>query len=256
MMTRRRFPPGTAFAALLTAVGLVAATSAPARILSDSAERNIGEQAARQIEAQYGVSKNGSENARVRSIGLRLARVSDRPNLKWEFKVLNNSEINAVSLPGGFVYVFQGLMNAVGSNEPELAGVIAHEVGHVSAHHQADMIERQMAGSLIINLLFSGKTRNIASLFTNIFALKFSRQEEYQADQLGVKFAAKAGFDPYGLPHFLQFLESKYGKGARNGPAAWLSTHPANSERVKRAFKYADQYSRTYAKSRVRRTAK
>jgi len=228
-------------------LGLVAASAvsippaARAALISQSQEVQIGKQAAQQLEAQYGVVRDRKETDLVSQIGKRLAKVSSRPKLPWHFKVLNNSEINAVSLPGGYVYVFQGLMDAVKGDKQELAGVIAHEVGHVSARHQVEMMERQMAGSLLINLLFKGRVQDLAGLFTNIYALHFSRQDEYQADELGVKYAAAAGYDPYGLPHFLQLLESK--SGSWSGQAAWLSTHPATETRIKRAFGYADDYA-------------
>jgi predicted Zn-dependent protease len=98
-----------------------------------------------------------------------------------------------------------------------------------------------MTGGLLIGLLTKGKSRDIASLAANGILLKHSRQDEYDADKRGVSYLSKAGDDPYGLPRFLQVLESKHGGGATKGPASWLATHPANSERVKRAYAYADE---------------
>lgn len=243
MLNRR-----TLWASMLSVVagaGLYVSPPSQAGILSisESQEKQVGAQAARQLEQQYGVSTDRNANALVQQIGSRIARVSDRPNLPWTIKVLNSSHVNAVALPGGYLYVFKGLLNELKGDRQMLAGVIAHEVAHVSAKHHTEMMEKQTIGNLAIGLLLKGKTRDYASMFGNIYALKWTRKDEYEADKLGVRFAVDAGYDPYGLPRFLQLLESKGGSGARSGPASWLSTHPATSERVKRAYQYADQES-------------
>jgi predicted Zn-dependent protease len=213
----------------------LATPTAHAGLISKRSEISAGEQAAAQLERQYGVSRDRQANALVQQIGRRLARLSSRPDLPWEFKVLNNSTINAVSLPGGKVYVFKGLLEALEDDRPMLAGVMAHEVGHVASRHHTEMMERQMTGSLLIGMLFEGKTRDIAGIFGNLYALKWSRKDEYEADRVGVRLAAKAGYDPHGLVRFLELLQSRYGGGSRSGPSSWLATHPATSERVKRA---------------------
>ncbi|MBW3623317.1 MAG: M48 family metalloprotease [Armatimonadetes bacterium] len=209
--------------------------------ISEKQEIDIGRQAARDIESKYRVSRDRRLNSMVQDIGHDMARVSNRPNLPWQFKVLDDPMVNAVALPGGIIYVFRGLIDQVRGDRDMLAGVLAHEVAHVSAKHHTEMMEKQMTGNLLIGLLTKGKTRDIAGLFSNIYALKFSRNDEYESDKLGIRFATRAGYDPYGLPEFLQVLERSGGRGA----PIWLSSHPSTGERVRRARQYASEARRS-----------
>lgn len=225
---------------LVASVGIALSPPAQAGILSISEKQEIqvGQQAARDMESKYRVSNDRQLNALVQNIGRRVVRVSKRPDLPWSFKVLDTQEVNAVALPGGYVYVFKGLINQLNGDRDMLAGVIGHEIAHVSAKHHVEMMEKQTTGNLLIGLLTKGKTRDIAGMFSNIYALKFSRNDEYEADKLGVQYAASAGYDPYGLSRFLQVLQNQSG---RSGSPIWLSSHPSTGERVRRARQYAAQ---------------
>lgn len=234
----------------IASIGLSISTPAQAGIFSISQKQEIevGQQAARDFESKYRVSRDRRLNSLVQGIGNNLARVSSRPDLPWTFKVLDDKSVNAVALPGGYIYVFKGLIDQVDGDRDILAGVIAHEVAHVAAKHHTDMMEKQMTGGLLIGILLKGKTRDIASIFSNVYALKWTRNDEYESDRLGVRYAAQAGYDPYGLPRFLKMLQSQGGRGA----PIWLSTHPSTGERVRRATQYASEAARTYGSSASR----
>lgn len=252
MRLKRSFMP--VVLGFIASVGISISPPAQAGLfaVSERQEIEVGAQAARQIEAKYGLSRDRRLNSMVQRIGEDIAYVSKRPNLPWRFRVLEDRSVNAVALPGGYVYIFRGLIDQVRGDRDMLAGVIAHEVGHVAAKHHVKMMEKQATGNLIIGLLTKGKTRDIASLFSNVYALKWSRNDEYESDKLGVRYAAAAGYDPYGLSEFLQILAS----GSRRGAPIWLSSHPTTSERVRRARQYAadvDRGSRrSYSRSRSR----
>lgn len=232
-----------AFTLAIVAVTAVAGAGANAALIGSKQEQQIGAQAAAQIESRYGLYTNPSWNRYVQAMGRRIAAQSPRHDIAWHFKILNTGDVNAVSLPGGYIYVFRGLLNFVGRDQGMLAGVIAHEVGHVSAHHQTKMMEREFWTNAALSLFTHGRTQQLASMFSNIYDLHFSRKDEYQADQLGVKYASRAGYDPYGLARFLQKLEARYGNGP-SGIASYLATHPSNSARIQRARAYAAQYAR------------
>jgi predicted Zn-dependent protease len=121
----------------------VTATQAQAALISESQELSMGRDAEAQIEKQYRVSTDSRANALVDSMGRRLAAVSSRPNLPWKFKVLETSEVNAMSVPG-YVYVNRGLLNFVGNDRDALAGVIGHEIGHTTARHAVRTAEKQL----------------------------------------------------------------------------------------------------------------
>lgn len=217
----------------LAGAGMVAPAPASAGVfgLSSSEEQRIGAQAARQLEAKYGLVRDARLNNLVQSIGRSLVSAYAKRDLPYSFRILNNSAVNAVSLPGGYIYVFRGLLDFTGDDRDMLAGVLAHELGHSEGKHHSKMAEREMIAGTIIGALTKGSTRDIASLFANVYALKWSRSQEYDADKRGVRALAEAGYDPNGLVRFLDRLSRQ--DSSRS--ISWLSTHPEPAKRVTRA---------------------
>ena len=134
---------------------LIAPRPADAALISETQEINLGRQAAQQIETDVGVVNDPAMTERVRVIGRRVAAASARPGLPWTFKVMKGKDVNAVSLPGGFIYTTEGLMRFVRSDD-ELAFILGHEVGHVSARHHVTMIERYYFMSIVIQIVLGG----------------------------------------------------------------------------------------------------
>jgi predicted Zn-dependent protease len=172
--------------------------------------------------------------ARWAAAGRKTAAVSSRRGLPWTFRVMRGRDVNAVSLPGGFIYATEGLLRFVESDD-ELAFVAAHEVGHVAARHHVTMIERYFAASIIIQLLLgvdptAGQIADIVSFF---LTRGFSREHEFQADRLGVLYTHQAGYDAAaGLP-FMRRLRDAEGRDPSQFEVLFR-THPALADRIVR----------------------
>ncbi len=237
-MRKRRH--AVALALLLVACLLPLAGCKPEKLVSRSQEVEIGKESAREIERRYPVNKDPDLNATVDQIGQALAACSDRTDIEYTFKILDLKEVNAVSLPGGWIYVYKGLIDETKDKPDELSGVIAHEIGHIAARHHADMIGRQTYAALLVGTLTKGDVRNLASIFANLTLLRWSRKHEYEADRLGVKYMYRCGrWDPQGLIDFFNLLMEKQ-KDEPSRFEQMFRTHPVTSERIKRAQKYLD----------------
>lgn len=213
-------------------------------ILSTAQEVKIGQEGAQQIEHEYPVESGTARAARVRRIGERLlAHADPRPGVPYTFKVLDTKTVNAVSLPGGPVYVYSGLLDLVGDDEDALACVMGHEIGHIQARHAARAISRQLEINSAIQLFLKGQTAQIANLGTQLLNLKYSRDDEYEADRRGLSYAYKAGFDPRGLIRFFQKLQALEKGG---GTPEFLRDHPLTSDRIRRAEEIIQNHDYPY----------
>jgi len=171
----------------------------------------------------------------IDKIGQKIAEVSDRPNLKYVFRVIEDKEINAFSIPGGFVYVYTGLIKNVETDD-EIACVIGHEIGHICARDGVNRLQKQLLYSIPVTILL-GNTRSEAiqksvDAVFNLTMLKYSREEELRADSLGVIYAYKAGYNPEGMIKFfikLKNLEKNY----PNIIPVFLKDHPDVDARIK-----------------------
>lgn len=205
-------------------------------------EVSIGNQVAAEVETNFKLSHNEALIEKVSRIGARVAKVSDRQDISYHFKVLDNKDANALSTPGGYVYVNSGLIER--ADDDELASVIAHEVGHIAARHSVQAMQASMATSLIAALVFSGvktkkEVREGAAIALNLVMLGYSRDDEFEADKLGVKYAYSAGFDPYGMAHFLEKLQRENKENPLDKGLVYLKSHPLYSERITKARAYA-----------------
>lgn len=220
---------------LIAALTLVPVAPAAAALISTEQEIRIGRDAAAELEAEYGVHPDPGMHAYVTSTGNRIAATSGRPNLPWTFRVLNTSQVNAISLPGGFIYVTKGMMSFVQS-EAELAFVLAHEIGHVDRRHHVMLIERHMGLSLLFTLIFGGRqdtTAQIANILGVLLTRGFSREAEFEADRVGVSLVHKAGFDAGAGLAFMERLRSAEGRDPSNFQVLF-HTHPALGDRITR----------------------
>ena len=211
-------------------------------VTSSERERALGREAAREVERVPGLVRDAGLTAYVREVGARLIRGSAAQEGDWTFGLLDDDELNAFSLPGGYLYVSRGLL-ALLNSESELAGVMAHEVGHVVAHHGM----RRAAAATPFALLFGvpaaalgvvsrdlgGLVAGAGTLAGGIVLAPYSREQERQADRLGMELAAHAGWDPAGLSAALQTL-ARAGELSGRDPtrSSFFSTHPAIAERV------------------------
>jgi predicted Zn-dependent protease len=207
-------------------------------LMSEAQEIGIGQEQDAEVRKEMGVYGDRMLQQYVLDIGLKLAQVSERPNLPWHFTVVDVPAINAFALPGGYIYITRGLLPFL-QDEAELAGVLGHEIGHVTARHAAQQYSRATGAELglILGSIFVPATRPLAQLGEtglSVLFLKYGRDDEAQADSLGVRYASRAGWDPDGIPRMLTTLgrieEASDNKGVPN----WLSTHPAPEDRIAR----------------------
>ncbi len=214
---------------------------AQAGMISLEQEIEMGRETAKSLEAQYGLYQDDAMQERVNRIGQRLAAVSGRTEIAYSFKVLNHNEVNALACPGGFIYVFKGLIDYMPS-DTELAGVLGHEVGHVAKKHTVNSIEKQLWTTLALIVATGGRggMSLIGAAQQALFA-GYSRTDERGADKEGFYNTVNAGFNPYAMLITANKLEdlAEQGGGASYG---LFSSHPEPEERVKRIQKYLKEY--------------
>ena len=214
-------------------------------LLSEAEELAIGQQQDVEIRREMGVYDDQALQRYVSEIGQEIARVSHRPNLPWTFTIVDSPAINAFALPGGFVYLTRGVL-AYLDDESELAGVLGHEIGHVTARHAAQAYTRQAQASLGLTILsiFVPGTQPFADLGATglgVLFLRNGREAEIEADRLGVEYGSGAGYDPAGVPRFLSTL-ARVNALSERGVPNWLSTHPDPGSRVTRAEPVAGKF--------------
>ena len=202
-------------------------------------EVSLGEKLAAQIERQQRVLRNRDVQAYVRLVANQLVTHAsgDRPEVRYRVIVLDNpNQINAFALPAGFLYVYTGLLLAA-DNEAELAGILAHEIGHVVGRHSANQLATQLGLNILVSLALGENSEELASLAaqagTSGALARFSRDDEREADAFGVKYTMAAGYDPRGLLTFFEKLKKLEGR-RQSGLESLLSSHPATQERIDR----------------------
>jgi len=207
-------------------------------LFTEAEEIELGLQADREMVHTFGEYRENPElTSYVSQLGLAMAARSERPDLPWSFRVLDDESVNAFALPGGKVYVTRGLL-AYLNRESQLAGVLGHEIGHVTARHSIHGLSRDLALSVALEaglvLLEAEEASEIASLGLGLLFLKFSRNQERQADALAVRYAPRVGLDPYGTVEALRILSRVGGAEGSAGFLSWLSTHPDPDRRWQR----------------------
>ena len=235
------------------------ASARPATVTSRSAsEQRLGDENHAKIVQKYGgIYQNAKLTNYVNEIGQRIANVSEQPGEKWTFTVLDTPTINAFALPGGYVYITRGLA-ALAQDEAQLAGVIGHEIGHVTAGHSSLRQERAgiatgvLLGAQILGAI-AGVDPNLMRAGTQLgqaaaggILANYSREDELNADNLGIRYIGRAGYDPYAQAEFLESmgassaLDAKIkGKGYNPNATDFFASHPANGPRTRRAIDIA-----------------
>jgi predicted Zn-dependent protease len=207
-------------------------------LLSEQDEIRLGRETGQSVTKEYGVYADVPLQNYVEGVGQPLARISHRPALPWQFKVMDSPVVNAFAAPGGHIFVTRGLLAAV-NDEASLAGVLAHEVGHVTARHSARNYSQSLLAGLGVQLgtLVAGSYGDllgpVLEAGTGLLFLKYSRDDERQADALAVEYATKAGYDANRMADFfttLQRLETLEGSRG-SGLPEWFSTHPSPVDR-------------------------
>lgn len=210
--------------------------TAQAGIISTRQEIKLGQDVAQQLEKRFGLVDDPALQARVAEIGARIVAVSNRQDIKYSFKVLNTNEINALALPGGFVYLFKGLIDYMPSDD-ELAAVIGHEVAHITERHTVKQIEKNLAVSLIFGVVFGDRAALLQHLAFNAIMAGYSRDDEREADRFGFYYALKGGFNPYGM----EITQLKLAALTDTPNYGLFSSHPEPERRIALLQRYAQE---------------
>lgn len=226
--------------------GCVTPSGEPINLLSTAQELEIGRQLSAEVEKQEKLLDDAAVQSYVSDIGERLARVSTRTDVQYVFKVIDKpDEVNAFALPGGYMYLYTGLMKLC-DNEAELAAVMAHEMGHVAARHHGESLTRQIGMEIISRILLGpnpAEARQIlAALVGTAVGARFSRKDEREADQLGIEFLFRAGYDPGAMVAFMEEMLAEDQRRGRVRPLPIFATHPATENRMLYLQQMVDAY--------------
>ncbi len=202
-------------------------------LIGESEEIAMGQQGSADVEASMGLYQDPELSAFVEELGQSMAQASERPHLPWQFRVVDSDVVNAFALPGGYVYLTRGIL-AYMNSEAALAGVLGHEIGHVTArHHVEQMSKQQLAGlGLNVGTVFFPEARPFGDILgggVGLLFLKFGRDAERESDRLGVRYSLGQSYDPTEMAHFFAVLARLAGP-ERQVPS-WASTHPDPQDR-------------------------
>ena len=248
MLRRLAFAP-LAFAAAFAAACATNPVTGKSELslVSESQEVQIGKEEAAKVGQSIGYYEDPEVQRYVAGIGQRMAAASERPQLPWEFHVVNDASVNAFALPGGFIFVTRGLMTSI-TNEAELASVIGHEIAHVTHRHSVQQISRAQVAQigLVAGSILSSTVAQYGGLLgqgLGVLFLKYGRDAELEADQSGFRYALK---DQYDVRQMIEMFEVLQGVSALSGAGKlpeWLSTHPDPGNRIDATMRRIDTLS-------------
>jgi predicted Zn-dependent protease len=232
------------FVTLTCAVALGGCTLNPATgerqltLVSEAQEIAIGQQAEPQVLASFGEYPDEEWQRYVNDLGQELAAASERPHLPWAFHVLDDPLVNAFAYPGGFIYITRGILSHFNS-EAELVSVLGHEIGHVTARHSVEQMSQQQLAQLGLGVavMASEDFRPYAGYTAaglQVLFLKFSRDDERQSDDLGLRYMTNAGYDPEEMPNVFRTFDRMQDASGGSRIPDWQSTHPDPGDRVGR----------------------
>ncbi len=193
---------------------------------------SLGRQWAPQVEKEFGqVVQDPQLTNYVNHVGQSVTRVSHAPNIQWHIKVLEHKSVNAFALPGGYLFITTGMLKKLNS-EAQLAGILAHEATHVTARHSTTRMSEQIGLDILLSAVVpedaSAGVVQTTSITRQIVSLKYSRDDEHQADVVGMGYMVNAGYNPYGMVETMQMLEREN----QIRPIEFLSSHPSPHNRT------------------------
>jgi predicted Zn-dependent protease len=215
-------------------------------LMSEAQEVALGVSYNPQVLATFGEYADADLQAYVQIKGVEVGKISHRPALEYHVKVIDSPVVNAFAVPGGYVYLTRGIMAQL-NNEAEMMGVLAHEIGHIAARHSVSQQSKQQIGTLLLigGMIASEKFAQYAQYAMEgmqLLFLSFSRDDERQADQLGVAYSSKLGYDAHKMADFFKVLEKMNMAQSEGGVPTFLSTHPDPGDRYVDVNKQATQW--------------
>lgn len=224
--------------------------------MSEAEENRVGYEQHPEILKQFGGEyKNPKLQSYLNELGQRVAKDTERPDVKYKFFLLDSPVLNAFAVPGGYIYATRGLV-ATANSEAELAGVLAHEVGHITGRHSAERYSRgvltQLGATVASAAIGNAAASQAIGIGANLYSSAYSRGQESQADELGVRYLHNSGYDTMAMAGFLSQLEADHQlqqkiEGKKSSVPSFFSTHPNTAGRVVEAKKLAQAYSRNDA---------
>ena len=230
------------------ATGLLVLVATAGCAVSTQQEVEMGGTYSSQINRQLKFVQDAEVVRYINLLGDSIARIADDRSLDWHFYVVDSREVNAFAVPGGYVYVNRGLIERA-TKMDQLAGVLAHEIGHVTMRHsvkQMQAAQRANAGLTLACILTSvcdyGVTNVAVQVGGGALFAKFSRDDESEADRVGIGYLVRAGISPRGVPEMFRILLAE--RASRpSGPEAWFRTHPLEEDRVRESEREIARYS-------------
>jgi len=214
-------------------------------LISTSQEVSIGKSLVKDIESQNKVSDDSILTDYLNQVGQKIAGISDRTDIEYSFKVLESPEINAFACPGGFIYIYTGLLKTM-DNEAQLAGVLAHEIGHVVARHSVKRLQQVLGIQVLLSIALgetSEATQKAISAGLVVILQGYSRQNEFEADYDGALYMTKAGHHPQGMIQlFGKFKEMEKGK-KNTFLDQLLASHPPTDERIAKIEQHIQSFN-------------
>jgi predicted Zn-dependent protease len=226
-------------------------------LVSESQEISMGKEYDTQVQGSLGLYDSPELQRYIQDLGARIAAKSERPNLPWTFRVVDDPTVNAFALPGGFIYVTRGILAHM-TDEAQLAGVVGHEIGHVTAKHSVNTLANQYLAQLGLGIGMilapeeTQKYGEIASAALSLLFLKFSRDDETQADHLGVRYMARINKDPAEMIDVMNMLTKVSNASGGGRIPEWLATHPNPENRAQQIKSEVDTMQRTWPTTQVK----
>jgi len=207
-------------------------------MITEAQEIQMGQQAAQQVAKEMGLVQDQALQNYVNQVGQRLAADSERPDLPWSFAVVDDPMINAFALPGGPVFLTRGILSHF-NNEAEMASVLGHEIGHITARHSVEQISKQQLAGLGLGIAMilspqAAQYGDLANVGMQLMFMKFGRDHERQADDLGLRYMIQEGYDPNQMPPVFDVLDRISALEGGRAMPEWASTHPDPGNRAAR----------------------
>jgi len=203
-------------------------------LIPTSEEIQIGKEVAQDVESSEKVLNNQTVQNYVNKVGQKVAKVCDRKDVKYKFKVLDNKEINAFACPGGFIYIYSGLLK-IFDNEAQLAAVLAHEVGHVVARHSIKRLQAIYGYTIVMEVALGGKmgktARQMIDAAVGLTLQGYGRENEYEADNYGIIYSKKTGYNPKAMIQVFEKFKQMEGKPS-SAFEKLLASHPPAKDRI------------------------
>lgn len=207
-------------------------------LIDTPSEIALGREIDAKVRNDMTVVNDPAMQKRLETIGRKLAQYSDRKDIEYTFRVVDNKELNAFAIPGGSIYVHSGLIRA--ATDDELAGVLAHEIGHIAARHSVKQLQATMGYRMVMGVALGVTSRSGLNQATDIMYslinLGYSRKDEYQADKIAVRYVRRAGYSPYGIVTFFQKLQKESRVRGNTRSLPFLSSHPPTDARIRKVL--------------------